>query len=164
MEGRVGELAQALINALNRLKPENINSILCGVININMTKQLLIASLSNDRREKGDEWKGMTMSALAGKMGVSKPAMTKIVDELEEKDLIERRIYRSDRRNTYIVFTERGENRVREFTDRMNGMLEELSEEIGEEDIRMFIRLCGRFQEALRRFAEKHKEEHAFTL
>ena len=39
MEGRVGELAQALINALNRLKPENINSILCGVININMTKQ-----------------------------------------------------------------------------------------------------------------------------
>ena len=164
MEGRVGELAQALINALNRMKPENINSILCGVININMTKQLLIASLSNDRREKGDEWKGMTMSALAGKMGVSKPAMTKIVDELEEKDLIERRIYRSDRRNTYIVFTERGENRVREFTDRMNGMLEELSEEIGEEDIRMFIRLCGRFQEALRRFAEKHKEEHAFTL
>lgn len=164
MEGRVGELAQALINALNRLKPENINSILCGVININMTKQLLIASLSNDRREKGDEWKGMTMSALAGKMGVSKPAMTKIVDELEEKDLIERRIYRSDRRNTYIVFTERGENRVREFTDRMNGMLEELSKEIGEEDIRTFIRLCGRFQEALRRFAEKHKEEHAFTL
>ena len=156
MEGRVGELAQALINALNRLKPENINSILCGVININMTKQLLIASLSNDRREKGDEWKGMTMSALAGKMGVSKPAMTKIVDELEEKDLIERRIYRADRRNTYIVFTERGENRVREFTDRMNRMLEE--------DIRTFIRLCGRLQEALRRFAEKHKEEHAFTL
>ena len=164
MEGRVGELAQALINALNRLKPENINSILCGVININMTKQLLIASLSNARREKGGEWKGMTMGALAGKMGVSKPAMTKIVDELEEKDLIERRIYRADRRNTYIVFTERGENRVREFTDRMNGMLEELSEEIGEEDIRTFIRLCGRFQEALRRFAEKHKEEHAFTL
>ncbi|MFQ7079416.1 MAG: hypothetical protein ACLRSW_16620 [Christensenellaceae bacterium] len=34
------------------------------------------------------------------------------MDELEEKDLIERRIYRSDRRNTYIVFTERGENGV----------------------------------------------------
>ncbi|MFQ7079417.1 MAG: hypothetical protein ACLRSW_16625 [Christensenellaceae bacterium] len=75
--GRQGhELAQALINALNRLKPENINSILCRVINISMTKQLLIASL-NDRQEKGDEWKGMTMSALAKQNGRLKPAMTR---------------------------------------------------------------------------------------
>lgn len=56
----------------------------------------------------------MTMSALARGLQISKPAMTKIVDELEADDLIARRADKEDRRNIYIVFSENGEKKVGE--------------------------------------------------
>lgn len=164
MEQDLSGLTQELLNAVNRLRPANINAKMECFSGINLTKRALIASLFADRNHAEGEWKGVTMSALARGLNISKPAMTKIVDELVAEDLIARRADKEDRRNIYIVFSENGEKKVGELMDRMKFMLGELIREIGEEDVRKFIELSQRFHRVFCRYAEEHREEHAFTL
>ena len=164
MECDLSELTQELLNAVNRLRPANVNAKLDSCTGISLTKRALIASLFADRENAVGEWKGMTMSALARGLQISKPAMTKIVDELEADDLIARRADKEDRRNIYIVFSENGEKKVGELMGKMKSMLGALVREIGEEDVRKFIQLSERFHQAFCRYADGLPEEHAFTL
>ncbi len=164
MDCDLSELTQKFLNAVNLLRPASVNAKLGNFSGISLTKRALIVSLFADRKNAVGEWKGMTMSALAHDLQISKPAMTKIVDELEEDGLLARRADKSDRRNIYIVFSENGEKKVGEMMGKMKSMLGVLIQEVGEEDVRKFIQLTERFYQAFSRYADEHREEHAFTL
>ena len=55
----------------------------------------------------GDEWT-MSMGYLSSEMCVSSPAITALIDKLETKELVERKIDTEDKRITLINLTEGG--------------------------------------------------------
>ena len=55
----------------------------------------------------GDEW-SMSMGYLGSEMCVSSPAITALIDKLEYKGLVERKINEEDKRITLINLTESG--------------------------------------------------------
>lgn len=55
-----------------------------------------------------------TVRTLAQDMGVSSPAVSRMIRSLSEKNMVEKRDLSSDRRNTSITLTERGIETLRE--------------------------------------------------
>lgn len=58
-----------------------------------------------------------TPKEVAGRMGVSQPTMTSLIDRLAKKKLVERHPSRVDRRQTDIVITEAGTSAVEQAPD-----------------------------------------------
>lgn len=58
--------------------------------------------------EEKNNHKGVKVSQLAKKMHIAVPAVSRCLRSLEEKGLIERTVDKEDRRNTYVVLTEKG--------------------------------------------------------
>ena len=53
--------------------------------------------------------RGVYVSALAGRMRVSPPAVSRMLRGLEQRGLVDRAVDRADRRNTYVMLTPAGE-------------------------------------------------------
>ena len=60
-----------------------------------------------------------TVRTLAQDMGVSSPAVSRMIRSLSEKNMVEKRDLSSDRRNTSITLTERGIETLRENSGRI---------------------------------------------
>lgn len=71
---------------------------------------------------------GCTVSAVAQKMRVPQPAVSRTLRGLENNGYIRREVCRTDRRNTYVTLTETGETEVM----KANQLLEEFHEGIRE--------------------------------
>ena len=51
---------------------------------------------------------GVYVSTIAERLKVTPSAISRMLKGLEEKDLIERKVDKNDRRNTYVTLTEKG--------------------------------------------------------
>ena len=88
---------------------------------------------------------GMHVRELAGKARVSPPRVSRMLRDMEEKNLIERRIDRDDRRNTYIVLTETGEAARQRTTARLSTFLDRVVDRMGLENVQTMIDLWNQF-------------------
>ena len=61
------------------------------------------------------EMKGVKVSDLAKAVRMTMPGVSRALAGLEEKGIIERRIDKSDRRNTLVFLTEDGYSKIREY-------------------------------------------------
>ena len=71
-------------------------------INITARKAGILSTLAANKDGE------MNMGDLGGEMGVSSPAITALIDKLETKELVERKIDTEDKRITLINLTEGG--------------------------------------------------------
>lgn len=81
------------------------------------------------------ESEGKTNGQLAKLSGVSKQAMSKIVIQLSEMELINSVSLPHDRRSSLIVLTSKGEFIIKETLKRFNLLISEYHQEIGTQDI-----------------------------
>src|SRR5919109_3603648 len=75
--------------------------------------------------------RGVRVTALAERAGMSRQAITYLIRELEGKGYLERRPDPSDRRATLVHLTERGEAAVRTIRASVKGLEQEWESELG---------------------------------
>lgn len=102
--------------------------------------------------EQGGE--GLTQRELAGLMAIENPTLVRLLDSLEQQNLIERRACPRDRRARRLHLTEPGREFMNELTARADELREEMLEGISDEDIEMAL---GVFHRILENAQKKQK-------
>ena len=103
--------------------------------------------LSYDLDIKLSAMKGVKVSDLAKAVRMTMPGVSRALAGLEEKGIIERRIDKSDRRNTLVFLTEDGYSKIREYKKRINKYFETVFERFGEDRVAEVIELIGELSE-----------------
>ena len=101
----------------------------------------------------------MHVRELAQRARVSPPGASRMLRTMEEKGLIERRVDRNDRRNTYITLTEGGEAAWRRTTERLSTFLDRVVDRMGLENVQTMIDLWNRFSDILEDERAKETEQ-----
>jgi len=68
-------------------------------------------------------------------MGEDKSAILRLIDSLEEKELIRRVVDKNDRRKNYLMVTKQGERALKSYLDIVYGIIDELELGIAESDL-----------------------------
>jgi MarR family transcriptional regulator for hemolysin len=90
---------------------------------------------------------GLTQRELAGLMAIENPTLVRLLDSLEEQNLIERRPCPRDRRARRLHLTENGRNFMDELTARADQLREEMLEGLSDQDIEMALGVFNRILE-----------------
>lgn len=96
---------------------------------------------------------GMTPTALARACQVSTARITKTIDQLEGRGLVERQASPHDRRSVIVRLTGEGEAEIKRRIDGINGYVAGVLCELGEHDARELVRISGRLAEVVTRRA-----------
>ncbi len=83
--------------------------------------------------------KEMTMSALAGFLGLARPNATGLVDRLVKRGMVERRRVEEDRRVILITLTQAGRETTRNLAVEQRKGLARMMKRIPEKDLELFI-------------------------
>lgn len=104
---------------------------------------------------RGDEDKGLRVSDLASNLGVSTPAVSRMIKSLVDKGYISKKQDEKDRRITYVSLSEAGREKSDDCGKRMLDVVDRTIEEMGNDDIRELIRISTKlfkhFEEELDR-------------
>ena len=91
--------------------------------------------------------KGVKVSDLAKAVRMTMPGVSRVLAGLEEKGIIERRIDKSDRRNTLVFLTEDGYKKILGYKKRTDKYFETVFERFGEDRVAEVIELIGELSE-----------------
>ena len=111
------------------------------------------------REHLKDHPEGMHVRELAGKARVSPPRVSRMLRDMEERNLIERRIDKSDRRNTYIVLTRHGEEAWSRTAERLSRFLGRVVDRMGLENVQTMIDLWNQFSDTVEDERAKETEQ-----
>jgi len=89
----------------------------------------------------------LTLTQLAERLGVTKQAAIKVVDEMEAHGFVERRLGQVDRRSKALRLTERGHRVRRAALAASHRMEDELRRDVGDGDVDAMRRVLLRFVE-----------------
>lgn len=92
-----------------------------------------------DHFDQGKQERLLTVSELADRMHMQMPAVSRALRNLEERELIERSINKSDRRNTYVSLTPRGREFWEEKEKTMGEFAEAVLSKMREEDLERLV-------------------------
>lgn len=93
--------------------------------------------------------KPVTISEISEKIQISKPAVSQIINALEDKGFVNRVYTKTDRRVVYAEITEKGTQAIEEAVKKRNESVNELLKKLGEEDAETFIRLLEKIANIL---------------
>ncbi|HHZ06691.1 MAG TPA: MarR family transcriptional regulator [Clostridiales bacterium] len=79
-------------------------------------------------------------------LSLSKPAITQNINKLEDKGLVQRVTLRSDRRATYVQFTNKGKLLFEKEKRNIDDKMAEFVRRMGDEDTIKFIELLNKFR------------------
>ena len=102
---------------------------------------------SDDLDIKLSAMKGVKVSELAKAVRMTMPGVSRVLAGLEEKGIIERRIDKSDRRNTLVFLTEDGYKKILGYKKRTDKYFETVFERFGEDRVAEVIELIGELAE-----------------
>mgnify|MGYP003286115213 CR=1 FL=1 len=92
---------------------------------------------------------GMTVSDLSEILKVSRPAISRMINELERKGFIERVSTRSDRRLVYVCIAPLGKEALKHAWERANAGLNGVIDKMGVHDIKELIRILNKLHEVV---------------
>ena len=110
-----------------------------------LTLEILYANLTMN-----DNKLNISPSDLANKMKLSMPQVSRIMNSLEEKGYIERILGKKDRRNTYIVITEKGIEEREISVKECKAYVDRIKEQMGEEDMNQLIELLNKLTNVMK--------------
>jgi DNA-binding MarR family transcriptional regulator len=99
--------------------------------------------------EGNEEHRGVMISKLSDLLQISRPTATQMVNALEGKGYVERTTSDTDRRVVYICLSELGKQIYDKQLATYSGVMSEITQKVGKEEIDQLIFLCDRFQEAV---------------
>lgn len=90
------------------------------------------------------EDEGATISTLSELLEISKPAVSQMINSLEDKNFVERVTPKSDRRIVYVRLTEFGEKTLEKSFQEMYNKLNSYLEKMGEQDMETLVALLDK--------------------
>lgn len=134
------ELAQSMIKLFVFFKPKKfINNV--KPIEIMVLKTISIVGKENHA--------GVTPSKICEELGLSKSALTAILNSLEERKFIDRTLSKDDRRMIFVSLTTEANKLMDTCHSDLQNTFLNLAEYLGEEDTLKFIELISKSQEFL---------------
>lgn len=92
---------------------------------------------------------GLTQQELAREVVKEKAALTILLNNMEEKDLIYRMVDEKDRRNRLIFLTERAKELMKEVRPFLDGFYVSICDILGKEDVELGTRFIQRLAQAV---------------
>lgn len=92
---------------------------------------------------------GVPISILSKALLHSKPATSRVLKTLEEKEYIIRIPSRTDRRTVYVTLTEKGQEKNIEMKDQVDEYMTQILSGLGKEDTRELLRLMDRLYDVV---------------
>ena len=83
------------------------------------------------------------LKEIASTMGKDKSSILRIIDSLEEKELVRRAIDQKDRRKKYLMVTKKGEKVIEHFSKIENELKIELKQGLSPEEINAFYKVVN---------------------
>ncbi|HHY28712.1 MAG TPA: MarR family transcriptional regulator [Desulfitobacterium dehalogenans] len=117
-------------------------------------REIMMLKLIKHHSGKG----GITISTLSEHFEISKPAVSQMINALEDKNYVERITTKSDRRMVYVRLTELGEEALAEAFHEMQGKLEIYLEKMGEQDMETLIALLDKLHQIMKEDIREEKE------
>lgn len=127
--------------------------------------EFIVLDMIQRGKIKGKSLEGVSVSELAKNLLVTTPAVSKILRDMEEKGYIKRETDKNDRRNTIVKVTKKGEQARKETCKRMDLLMQNSINRLGEENTEELIRLLNQLtdfinEESLNMKTKKQEEEH----
>lgn len=138
------QLLHALLNLIQGLRHYEIG----GPLSKTAMMMLLLIREKSEENKKAGGVAGVIASTLSTELEVSKPAVTKAVNYLEQRELVMRINGQDDRRHVYVMLTSKGEKILEEAYQATMNRMDRLVECLGERDTELFIRLSGQIAQA----------------
>lgn len=104
--------------------------------------------------------KGMNISQIVNQLCVAPPAVSRTLNSLEEKGLIERKVNKSDRRNTLVELTELGRVAHKEATQAVDNYMTRIMERVDDEEFRQVLAGVNRIYDIAKEELEILKREN----
>ena len=101
---------------------------------------------------------GVTQRELAELMSIENPTLVRLLDNLEEQSLIERRPCEKDRRARRLHLTDKGEEFMAQLDRRAEGLRDQLLDGISDDELDTCLRV---FDRVLANAEEVNREDHA---
>ncbi|AKG74844.1 MarR family winged helix-turn-helix transcriptional regulator [Salinicoccus halodurans] len=92
----------------------------------------------------------MTQNELAEKMVISKGAVSQIIKNLENKELVTREVEETDRRNRFLVIEEKGLETISRAEKHAEALREEYMDLIPEEELTNYLNTQRKFTDYLK--------------
>lgn len=90
---------------------------------------------------------GVTVSMLSERLHTSRPAVTRLMNDLEEQGYVVKLTARQDRRFVYLMLTPEGQAVLSEAKQAFFAAMRQLIQQLGEKDSRELLRLLRRIAE-----------------
>jgi MarR family transcriptional regulator, transcriptional regulator for hemolysin len=129
----VGRLMFELLRVLKKRNVENAE------IKITNEQVGLLHALSQQSEE-------VIQKDMAEVMGKDKSAILRLVDSLEEKELVRRVVDKNDRRKNYLVVTKKGERVLELYIKIVDELMKELEQGLHKSEIDTFYKVVTHFQ------------------
>jgi MarR family transcriptional regulator for hemolysin len=94
---------------------------------------------------------GCSQQCICNNLAIDKTAMVKVIDYLIKAGYIERKVNPDDRREHFIMLTEKGKKRTSEVVDSFKATDEEIFSTIHKKDRETFIKVLAQLSNNLRR-------------
>lgn len=106
------------------------------------------------RHQQNMDAQGIYVSELAQNLHIASSQTSRMLKNLEERNLIGRCIDGKDRRNTYVYLTEEGTEACRQAQRRMKNYMNRVKAAMGEERIEEMVSLCNELADIMEREAK----------
>lgn len=145
-----------LMEAFHRIQRVNVSSMM------EVTQgEFFALQIIGGYQEKNPEREGIYVSAIAGNLRIAPSQTSRMLKNLEERQLIGRSVDTKDRRNTYVFLTEKGKEVCRNVQEKMRIYFTGVWSQMGEERIEELIRLCSELADIMENeLKEQVKKTH----
>ncbi len=140
------DLARELINALNQLRKTNLHDTKSKFSH----GEIMILSILKKELASEEDSKGVKASVLSEKCNVTRSSITQTIGNLEEAGFVVRTMDKTDRRSIRVKLTEKGEELYIKHANEMVKLVNELSEYLGNEEVRHLIDSVNKINEFLK--------------
>lgn len=135
MEKDKWQEANAFVRTLDSLRPQRWNGLLKGVSHHEFGFLMMILRF----QQQHPEVKGIYVNELAKNMRITKSAVSKMLGNLERRELVERAVDPDNRRNTFVFLTEQGAELCEMQHERLRQFLQQVAAELGEQRYREIL-------------------------
>lgn len=143
-----------LFQVFHRFRQMSFSVLLPDEISRNEFTTLMCIAHTGD--QEGET--AISISALAKKLCVTTPAVSRTMRSLEEKKFIYRETDSKDRRNTFVRLTDTGKSILKQSEQEMNDLVEDALQNMNQEDVERLLDYLDEFQNRMQMELEKRKK------
>ena len=144
--------AETILEKMVRIKRLNMFSLFTDTLS---QSEFMLLRLTQYLEQKETP---PSTAMLGAQLGISKPAVSQMVNSLEDKGFIQRYISKNDRRLSFVTVTEQGENELKHIYNGMNRVGAEVLAQMGRNDLQTLLTLLDKLYQAVAAYKEKEAD------